>query len=160
MCKKVPTRGEADKGKQAELIEISREDNKLKLIYIDANCLRNKMTELFVLVSECDPDIICVTETHCSSDYYNSELSIPNYCIFRTDRNANGGGSIIYAKNWLLAARLESFAVDDCPGIEFESLKRKIYCVCVYRSTALSDAQINLLLKLRLHEQFLFDNFP
>ena len=104
------------------------------------------MTELFVLVSECDPDIICVTETHCSSDYYDSELSIPNYCIFRTDRNANGGGSIIYAKNWLLAARLESFAVDDCVGIEFESLKRKIYCICVYRSTALSDAQINLLL--------------
>ena len=144
--KEVPMRGEAEKGKQVELIEIPREDNKLKLIYTNANCLRNKMTELFVLVSECDPDIICVTETHCNSDYYDSELSIPNYCIFRTDRNANGGGSIIYAKNWLLAVRLESFAVDDCVGIEFESLNRKIYCVCVYRSTALSDAQNNLLL--------------
>ena len=42
--------------------------------------------------------------------------------------------------------RSASFAVDDCVGIEFESLNRKIYCVCVYRSTALSDAQNNLLL--------------
>ena len=103
------------------------------------------------------PDIICVTEPHCSSDYDDSELSIPNYCIFRTDRHANGGGSIIYAKNWLLAVPLESFAVDDCVRIEFEPLNRKIYCACVYWSTALSHAQNNQLLtelnKLPINEE-------
>lgn len=107
------------------------------------------MTELLVLVSDCDPDIIYVTETHFSSDYRDSEVSIPNYSMFRTDRNAiaNGGGLIIYAKSWLLTIRLESFVVDDCVGISFETQKRTIYIVCVYRSTALSDAQNNLLLR-------------
>ena len=62
------------------------------------------MTKVF-LVLEYDPDIICVTGTHFSSDY-DSELSITNYSIFRTDRNANRGGLIICGKKWLLAVRL------------------------------------------------------
>ena len=36
--------------------------------------------------------------------------------------------------------------VDDCVWIACETLKRTIYFVCVYRSTACSDAQNNLLL--------------
>ena len=110
------------------------------------------MTELFVLVSECDPDIICLTETHCNSDYYESELSIPNYkLLYISDRSECKWWWFDYickklAFGSLLGVCLELFAVDDCVGIEFESLNRKIYCVCVYRSTALSDAQNNLLL--------------
>ena len=43
---------------------VSRDRNKIKHIYTNANSLWNKLTELIVFASERDADIICVTETH------------------------------------------------------------------------------------------------
>lgn len=101
------------------------------------------MTDLIVVASERDADIICVSETHFGEDYVDAELSIPNYNMFRADRNVNGGGAIIYANIRLSAVRLESFVVRDCVGISFETVKEIIHVVCVYRSTALTEVKIN-----------------
>ena len=42
------------------------------------------------------PDVVCITETWLSEEISNVELSIPNYHIFRLDRNRHGGGVIVY----------------------------------------------------------------
>lgn len=96
------------------------------------------MTELLVLVSDCDPDIIYVTETHFSSDYRDSEVSIPNYSMFRTDRNAiaNGGGLIIYAKSWLLAIRLDRSSWTIVSG-SHSRRKKEQYILYVYTALLL-----------------------
>lgn len=101
--------------------------------------MRNKLSELILLVSDRKPDIICVTETHFAVEYCDAEVSIPNYDVFRADRNIYGGGSIIYVNSRLLAIRMESFCVTDCLGVSFETIKGKIHVVCVYRSTSLTE---------------------
>ena len=54
-------------------------------------------------MTELDADIICVTETHFGEEYDDAELSIPNYNLFRVDRNVNGGGQLsmrIFGYQW------------------------------------------------------------
>ena len=74
-------------------------------------------------MTELDADIICVTETHFGEEYDDAELSIPNYNLFRVDRNVNGGGSIIYTNIRLSVVHLESFVVDDCVAMSFDTHK-------------------------------------
>ena len=47
-----------------------------------------KLGEIKCIVNSSDIDIICITETHFSTEYLHAELAIPNYRIFRNDRDA------------------------------------------------------------------------
>ena len=62
----------------------------LKIFYTNACSLFNKLGEIKCIVDS--SEIICITETHFSTEYFDAELAIPNYRIFRNDRDAQGGG--------------------------------------------------------------------
>ena len=61
--------------------------DKLRLFYTNAGSFLNKIDELRVSVGICNPDIICIVETHLNSAIDNNEINIDNYNIFRHDRN-------------------------------------------------------------------------
>ena len=46
-------------------------------------------------------DVICIVESWLSSDIDNTELSIPDFTIFRRDRSRHGGGIIVFVRNSL-----------------------------------------------------------
>ena len=45
------------------------------------------------------PDIVCIVESWLGHDVRDQEIAIPNYNIFRHDRNRHGGGILIYVKD-------------------------------------------------------------
>ena len=91
--------------------------------------------------------IICVTESHLNPSVFDSEIYIPNYQIFRKDRN-NGkkcGGSVIYVHNSLGATSIKSFNAPDSLAVQVNFDTCTIVLCCVYRSmnlTSTEDAEV------------------
>ena len=73
--------------------------SQLKTIFYTKACSLftcNKLGEIKCIANYSDINIICITETHFSTEYFDAQLEMPNYRIFRNDRDAHGGGSSIY----------------------------------------------------------------
>ena len=109
------------------------------VLYLNANSLFNKLTELMVLSAAEDVQIICITETWLCCEILDAEVQIPNFTVFREDRadNSRYGGSAIYVHNSLQAERLDWFL-----GLESLAVRIKLDVIeldvaCIYRSTAL-----------------------
>ena len=47
------------------------------------------------------PDLICIVETWLCEDVSDNELSLPDYQLYRLDRNRHGGGIMLYAHSSL-----------------------------------------------------------
>ncbi|GFQ80814.1 hypothetical protein TNCT_97091 [Trichonephila clavata] len=67
----------------------------LTLVSWNANGIRTRVEEFREFISEYDPDIINLQETHLQPCHH---LSFPNYNIYRTDRTFRGGGTAIMIK--------------------------------------------------------------
>ena len=96
-------------------------------------------------------DIVCITETHISKDINDAELEIEGYSYYRGDRNFNlhsnngnnvsdGGGSIIYFRNYINAEENKIFrSAPDSVAIDINTRFGKICIACIYRSTSLPE---------------------
>ena len=81
----------------------------LKIIYLNARSLVNKVDHLSILINDHKPDLILITETWCNSTITNAMLNIQGYYIdpsLRSDRtdtaNGIGGGLIVYVLEGVL----------------------------------------------------------
>jgi len=81
----------------------------LKCICFNAQSLRHKMSELFVLAEVKDPHIIGVTESWGFDGISDAEFSIPGFTMFRVDRKTGhrGGGVLLYVKNEMKAVQVD-----------------------------------------------------
>ena len=79
----------------------------LSVFHINIRSLRNKISYLSDIASEYD--IICVSETHLDENVNTSDLIIDGYYPnpIHKDRNAHGGGLLIYVSERLLVKRQE-----------------------------------------------------
>ena len=82
---------------------------KLKLVYLNARSLTNKLNDLIILINDNDPDIVLITETWCSENITNAMLNIPGYSNepdLRLDRrdtlNGIRGGVLVYVREGLI----------------------------------------------------------
>ncbi len=82
-------------------------------IFFNARSIVNKLVDFHTLVDTEDPDIIAVNETNLADSIYDSEVIVDPYVLFRQDRNRNGGGVMIAAKNNLNPIRVTEFEHDD-----------------------------------------------
>ena len=71
------------------ILKNGKETFPLKIYTFNAKCLRNKFTQLEILILEEDPEIIAIIETWLSSDIADSEFTPPHYTCFRKDRRIN-----------------------------------------------------------------------
>ena len=130
-----------------------------RVFYTNANGLLNKRDELKVCLSTYDIDIICITETHISHDIDDAELQIDGYAFYRGDRDFNlynsgidnsvsdGGGSIIYYKNYIQAKENDICKnAPDSVAIDIDTRIGKVCIACIYRSTSLSTHYNSVLL--------------
>ena len=130
----------------------------LKIFYTNANGLFNKIDELKCIVSMYKSiEVICVTETHFSSDILDAEIYIEGFSMFRKDRDfridnstaniSGGGGSIIYVKNCCNASLVNSFLkAPDSLAVNINTSGGLISICCIYRSTSLNLEQNNALI--------------
>ena len=62
-----------------------------------------KLDEIRLICAATNCAILALAETWLSSDILDSEITLPEYTLFRQDRNRQGGGVAIYAHNSLSA---------------------------------------------------------
>ena len=115
----------------------------LKIFYMNACSLFNKLTEIRSIVSYCKYDIICITEKHYSSDYSSDylEVGIPNYRLYRKDRDANGGGSCIYVHVKHAAQLMGGFCLPDSLGVTLALDSGDVHLICIYRPPCSTNEQ-------------------
>ena len=68
----------------------------LNILYYNARSLIPKLDELRLECVNRQPDIVCIVETWLDDTVSGNELLLPDYQIYRYDRNRHGGGVAIY----------------------------------------------------------------
>ena len=79
--------------------------NKLRFFCANVRSIRNKLDEFRVLVEDCNPDVVGITESWLNDSIFTAEVHIPGYVVYRQDRldtsRGIGGGVLLYVKSEL-----------------------------------------------------------
>lgn len=90
---------------------------RLDEIYLDLCCLHNF-------------DVICVSESHLSSEVPDIDINLPSYNVFRRDRNRHGGGVMIYVRDHFTCNRRTDLESDSIEMLWVElKLNNKVFFV-------------------------------
>ena len=106
----------------------------LPVFHINIRSLRNKISYLSDIASEYD--IICVSETHLDEFVNTSDIKIDGYYPhpIRKDRNAHGGGLVIYISERLLVKRQEHLQFNtESIWVKVIFPRQSFLLCCVYR---------------------------
>lgn len=116
-------------------LKINKADS-LKLFYFNARSLRDKLTELEVLLDDapCRMDVLLITETWSRSEVETS-MSLLNYqCFFASRSSRRGGGSAVFVHNDINAKLVESYCDEYNSIVAVEiGYPQKIVLACIYR---------------------------
>ena len=80
-------------------------------------------------------DIIGVTETWLDNNVDDELINLPNYQVFRRDRDRHGGGVAIYVSHSIPVKHLHDFNIRDIEivCVELKLAKKRIVIACIYR---------------------------
>ena len=71
--------------------------NRLVIAQLNINSLRNKFDSLVRMLHN-NLDILLISETNIDSSFPTAQFQIERYTTYRLDRNANGGGILLYIR--------------------------------------------------------------
>ena len=77
----------------------------MSFYYVNINEFSRKRVNLNVIISECNPHIVCLVETKLS---LNVKVIIPGYYIIKKSKNALSGGIIIAIKEEISSKCIET----------------------------------------------------
>ena len=95
-----------------------------------------KLDEMYSLLCiDKNFDVICVSETWLDNTISDDDITLPEYQVFRRDRNRHGGGVAIYAHNSLPIKYLDDFNMDgiELTCVEIKLNSKSILLACCYR---------------------------
>ena len=76
--------------------------NKLVFVCANVRSIRNQFDEFRVIVEDCKPDVVGITESWLNDSIFTAEVHIPGYVVYRQDRpdtsRGIGGGVLLYVK--------------------------------------------------------------
>jgi hypothetical protein len=119
--------------------------------HLNINSLRNKFHEVSELLSNDYVDLLCISETKLDSSFTSSQFHVTDFKIHRKDRDAHGGGLMIYVRSSIphrLRNDLSTNIVSDYSDIEILVLElmlkgEKVIMICVYKPP--SSRNVNLI---------------
>ena len=76
----------------------------IRILYYNARSLLPKIDNLLLSVNVLRPHIICIVETWLSDEIDDREIFIPEFQLFRNDRNRLGGGVFMYVSSMFYAS--------------------------------------------------------
>lgn len=104
--------------------------NTISLYYQNVRGLNTKIDMFFRTISECEYDVLGLTETWLNENVSSSELFNDEYVVFRCDRNfreseiSRGGGVLVAARSNFSSSRLDfSYITNLIHSIEIVGLK-------------------------------------
>lgn len=113
-------------------------------MYLNIQGLSSHKTQLSWVANKYKPIIICLAETHVTSDYTQTEIDIAGYnAVYTCSKSARTGGSIIYIKENLRYKEIEKTEINMnlwISGIETTIEKQKYSLYSLYHSPSSSDA--------------------
>ena len=74
-------------------------DTNLSILFYNARSLLPKFDELCAVCENNHPSVVCVVETWLGEEITDSEIYLPDYQLYRLDRNRRGGGVLMYVHN-------------------------------------------------------------
>ena len=102
-------------------------NSELKNLRLKNNSVRNKFEGLKDFVGD-HIDVLMVAETKIDNSFPKGQFFIQGHSEpFRSDRNSNGGGLLVYVKEDIPSKQLKSFKFEDdiaCNGFELTCEKR------------------------------------
>ena len=93
--------------------------------------LRNKFDSLVQMLHN-NLDILLISETKINSSFPTVQFQIEGYTTYRLDRNANGGGILLYIREDIPSTLLNSDMSIESFSIEINIRKKKWLLVCTY----------------------------
>ena len=84
-----------------EMINNNLKEQGLKVAHLNVDGMRSKLSQIRILLQEVKFDILAVSESKISNKIEDNVIKIEGYNIYRSDRNVNGGGVLIYYKESL-----------------------------------------------------------
>ena len=97
---------------------MTREQIKTFFFYTNAHSICNKLKELQGFTYGTSTDVIAITETWLSSDYWDNEILPKGYTTFRKDRNSCGGGVLLAVSSDIPSKKLNT--PSDIEGVTVE----------------------------------------
>ena len=112
-------------------------------------CLDDRSTKLDEMHQTLAVDqkfsIIGVRETWLDESISDNDVTLPNYQIFRNDRNRHGVGVAIYCHNDLAIKALPDFSFDgiESVAVELKLCIKSIFIICCYRPPGATAAEVD-----------------
>ena len=130
---------------------------------LNINSVRNKFCELKELITTSSLDIVVISETKIDYTFPTSQFQIPGYKTpYREDRNANGGGLLVYVKNSITSKRINNLEDSQIENICLEiNLKhQKWFLVATYNPPNSSNEYFqNSIIKIVDKASLNYENF-
>ena len=106
----------------------------LSLLSTNCRSLLSKMDELHMLVSSSSaPAIICLTETRLDDSVRACEVDLPNYRLFRRDRDRHGGRVAIYVLDTIPVQGIRPHSTYELLSVELSTKTGLLHLAVVYR---------------------------
>lgn len=122
----------------------SAHTKQLLMGHLNINSIRNKFHEMYDILSNELIDIFGLTETKLDASFASAQFSIPDYCLYRADRNANGGGIMVYVKS-AIPHRIRHDIKGECSNgtellvIEVKMKNEKMFIIIMYKPPSVSN---------------------
>ena len=108
-----------------------KNSNRLIIAQLKINSLRNNIDSLVPMLHN-NLDILLISETKIDSLFPTAHFQIKSYTTYRLDRNANGGGILLYIREDLPSTLLNSDMSIESFYIEINIRKKKWLLACTY----------------------------
>ena len=110
--------------------------NNVIVSYINVNSIRNKLNDLFTVVSN-NVDILCIAETKLDNSFPEAQFILDGYKKpYRLDASASSGGLLTYVNSKIPSRQLLSLKIPSdiqCIVIELNLRKQKWLLLSIYR---------------------------
>ena len=86
-------------------------------------------------------DILVISETKLDETFHDNLFTVTGYKVERKDRNANGGGILVFFKSDMPVRRIKNYECDktECICLELKLNNRTWGIVCLYRPQSMND---------------------
>ena len=105
--------------------------NRLIIAQLNINSLRDKFDWLVRMLHN-NLDILLISETKIDSSFPTAQFQIVGYTTYRLNRNANGGGILLYVREDIPSTLLNSYMSIESFYIEINKRNKKWLLVCTY----------------------------
>ena len=124
--------------------------NNFRICHLNIRSLKaeNRFEEFVAYLNTNHFDIICLSETHLDDTVPDSDFTLPNFTLYRKDRNRMGGGVGIFIHDHIPHTRRYDLELDSMEIIWMElSIHNKKHLIsCCYRPPGQSAAQVDMFL--------------